>query len=117
MVRRWGDYERTLLQSILTNDPAYCELAVCIADHDQYTEEDLMWSRRQVERWLRTRGFIQMLPFEYRSLLRIQACWRRYLVRKELLFQYDLYRRLAVCDTEDHVKRAVALQRVLKIET
>ena len=117
MVRRWGNYERMLLRSVLTNDPIYCILAEQMALRDHFTQEDLLWSKRQVERWLRTRGFRQMLPFEYRSLLRIQSFWRSYKVRKELFFQYELYRRLAFCDTEDHASRASVLQRVLKIET
>lgn len=117
MAHTWGEYESLLAGSVIENDPFQCSMAHMMERAYSYTEERIEWSKRMVERWLRTRGFMKMLPSEYKSLLRIQATARRYIVRRKLMFDYIMYKRLAKFDTIDHVAKAIALQKLLKIET
>ena len=115
MSRSWSEYEIAILRSILTREPKYIAYREHIEDLNIYSQEQMSQIYDKVMWWMRTRGFKPMLQHEYKALLNIQACARRYLVKKQLWFEYELYARLALCDSVVHVDRAVALQGLLKI--
>lgn len=113
MVRVWGEFESAILAGVLTGERGWSVLADRIAKENNYTMDDIEWSKRAIERYMRTRGMVQMLPPEYRALLRIQSAWRRYAARKMLWKELGIMRRISVSDSVEHVSRAVALERVL----
>ena len=82
-MRVWSPFEQLCVSAILTGDDRYFNVAKQIIIHDHFTLEDLNWSEFHVRRYLRTRGYMQMLPLEYMALLKIQAVCRGYLERSK----------------------------------
>lgn len=80
-MRIWGPFEQLCASGFITGDERYFTVAKQLILQDNFTLDDLMWSERQVGRYLRTRGFMQMLPPEHRALLKTQAVCRGFLVR------------------------------------
>lgn len=81
-MRVWGPLEHLAVMGFVTGDERYYNLAKELVERDNYTLGDLDWSRREVGRYLRTRGHMQMLPPEHMALLKMQAVCRGFLVRR-----------------------------------
>ena len=81
-MRVWGPFEQLCAAGFVSGDERYFNVAEELMLHDHYTLDDLDWSHREVGRYLRTRGHLQMLPPEHMALLKLQAVIRGFLVRR-----------------------------------
>ena len=106
-------YENLVIRAVLTNDNDTWIQAHSMSCLYNFSKEQIEECHANIERWLRLHGVTKMNEEEYAALLLVQATIRRWLVRRVLKHQYDMYSRLAQLDSPDHCRRAVSLQRTL----
>lgn len=107
------EYEKLVTKAILTNDNDLWSEADVLSRNMEFTPHQLEKCHSNVERWLRLHGVTSMEKHEKAAVLLIQSCIRRWLIKKMLTRQYNMYYRLAKLDSLDHSRRAVSLGRTL----
>lgn len=106
-------YENLVIRAVLTNNNDKWAEAHALSCVYGFSADQIEACHANVERWLRMHGVTKISASEKIAIVRIQASVRRWLVRRVLKQQYDMYSRLAKLDSPDHSKRAVSLQRTL----
>ena len=108
----WGRFETAVVNGVVTGDRRWCILADRIATEQNITNQDVMASKIKIEKWLRTRGILKMLPHEKQALLTLQSFFRKYLARCGMWRKYAIFQRLS-SDNKDHAVRAASILKIL----
>lgn len=107
MSRSWGRFETAVVNGVVTGDRRWCMVADRIAVEQNITRKDVSIAKIKIERWLRTRGILRMLPFEKQALLKLQSFFRKYLTRCNLWRKYAILLRLSSDSRENALKAAL----------
>lgn len=106
-------YENLVIRAVITNDNTTWTEAYALSQAFNFAPYQVERCHANVERWLRLHGVTSMEAHEKAATLLIQSVIRRWLVRRVLKQQYDMYARLAQFDSPDYCKRAISLEKTL----
>lgn len=105
--------EQMLIVAILRNSEEEHANAQQYARENNFTQEEINTACKKVTNFLKLQGVSTMLLSEKKALIKIQSFFRMLIVKKKLCEKIIFWKRLALIDDLNHLKKAEKINKIL----